>query len=234
MLAQVPPFLRAGMPSIPCCPSLTQAPSPVAALRVHCVAWALLAFGCQALAQVSTQQPVERGSAPQATRSDELVAPPPYEVTATRSRMLASPASLPRLGGRALNDLAGVTYRVWRSHGSADIGVGVGTLGYLVPAADGSTGGPQALVGVAPAVVVGVRVRVSDEHAVFADAYRARGLGAGPVGIDYGTKVGVEWRPAKSTLGLEHGALGMQLESGYKLSLKVRHGGPSLYLRSQF
>lgn len=210
------------------------APSPVVALRARCVFWALLVCGCNALAQVSTQRPVEREAAPLASRSDDSAAPSPYEVTVTRSRMLARPASQPLLDGRASNDLAGVSYRIWRSHGRADVGVGIGTLGYLVPAGNGRTDGTQALVGAVPAVSLGVRLRVSDEHAVFADAYRARGLGAGPVGIDYGTKVGVEWRPAKSTLGLEHGALGMQLESGYKLSLKVRHGGPSLYLRSQF
>jgi len=43
----------------------------------------------------------------------------------------------------------------------------------------------------------------------------------------------VEWRLAKSTLGFEHGALGLQLQPSQDLSLKVRHGGPKLYLRSQ-
>ena len=94
-----------------------------------------------------------------------------------------------------------------------------------------STGAALAQV---PPASLGLRWRVSDEHAVFAAAYIARPAAAGARGVDYGTKMGVEWRPAKSTLGLEHGALGMQLESGYKLSLKVRRGGPSVYLRSQF
>lgn len=190
-----------------------------------------------ALAQVSTQRALERDAAPLAGRSDELAAVLPYEVTAQRSRMLARPVSLPQAGGRVPSDLASVTYRIWRSHGRADVGVGVATLGYLVPAADGRSVGAersQALVGAVPALSMGVRYRVTDEHAVFADAYRARGAAAGMADVGYGTKLGVEWRPAKATLGLEHGALGMQLESGYRLSLRVRHGGPSLYLRSQF
>jgi hypothetical protein len=35
-------------------------------------------------------------------------------------------------------------------------------------------------------------------------------------------------------LGFDHGAIGMQLDSGYRLSLKPRHGGLGLYLRGQF
>lgn len=191
-----------------------------------------------ALAQVSTQRALERDAAPLAGRIDELAAVLPYEVTAQRSRVLARPVSLPQAGGLVPSDLASVTYRIWRSHGRADVGVGVATLGYLVPAADGRAGGrldsSQTLVAAVPALSMGVRYRVTDEHAVFADAYRARGAAAGTADVGYGTKLGVEWRPAKATLGLEHGALGMQLESGYRLSLRVRHGGPSLYLRSQF
>lgn len=209
-------------------------PAPGAALRTLGVGLALLAYGCDLAAQAATQRPAGRDSAPLPSRGDESAATTPYEVTAVRSHMLGRPAPLPRLDGRASNDLVGVTYRVWRSSGRADVGVGVGTLGYLVPSADGRADGPQALVGAVPALSMGVRYRVSDEHAVFADASRARGLGAGPADVYYGTKVGVEWRPAKPTLGLERGALGFQLESGYKLSLRVRRGGPSLYLRGQF
>lgn len=67
-----------------------------------------------------------------------------------------------------------------------------------------------------------------------AEAYPGIALAVAAADARYGTKLGVEWRPSKSTLGLEQGALGMQLESGYRLSLKVRRGSPSLYLRSQF
>ncbi len=53
-------------------------------------------------------------------------------------------------------------------------------------------------------------------------------------GVDMGTRVGLEWMPAKSNFGLAQGALGLQLESGYRLSLKLRRGGPTVYLRGQF
>jgi hypothetical protein len=61
-----------------------------------------------------------------------------------------------------------------------------------------------------------------------------RGLGAEVPGNYVNTKVGMEWKPAKRTLGFEHGAVGMQLDSGYRLALKPRHGGLGLYLRGQF
>jgi hypothetical protein len=150
----------------------------------------------------------------------------------------ADPASLARFDGRAFGEPLGFGYRVWASSGRADVGIGIGTLPYLVPAGDGRTDGrterAQALVGAMPAITLGLRYRLSAEHALYADAARVRGLGARPAAIDYGAEVGVEWRPAKPTFGFEHGALGLQLASGSKLSLKLRRGGPSLYLRSQF
>jgi hypothetical protein len=201
--------------------------------------WLVLAAGsCSVAAQPSTTWPGEPPRAVSVIRANAFAATSAIEVTAERSLVLARAAPLATLDGRTSNDLAGVTYRVWSGHGRTALGLGVGTLGYVVPSADGRlpmhTEAPQALVGAVPAVSLGVRYSVSSEHAVFADASRARSLGAGPPRTYVGTKVGVEWKPAKSTLGLEQGAFGMQLESGYKLSLKVRHGGPSVYLRGKF
>ena len=220
----------------PCCPLPRLALPQLAALRGSGVGLWLAICGATALAQVSTQRMPEPAIVPPPSRDYALTLAQPYEATAVRSRVFARAVALPQAGGRVPNDLAALTYRVWRSHGRADVGVGVGTLGYLVPSADGPVGADaaQALVGAVPTVSMGLRFRVTDEHALFADAYRARGPVVGALVAGYGSKLGVEWRPAKSTLGLEHGALGMQLESGYRVSLKVRHGGPSLYLRSQF
>ena len=207
---------------------------PAVTLVLGLALWLSLCGGA-ALAQVSTQSVPEQTLATQDGRiGDPAPAPALYEVTATRSRVFARPVALPQAGGRASNELAAVNYRVWRTHGRADLGAGVGTLGYLVPPSDRLAGSPTALVGAVPTLSMGVRLRVTDEHALFADAYRARGPAAGAAGPGYGSKLGVEWRPAKQTYGLEHGALGMQLESGYRLSLKVRHGRPSLYLRGKF
>lgn len=143
---------------------------------------------------------------------------------------------LARFDNRLPGEMADVSFRVWASSGRVD--GSRGALGALAPLteshADGRPARAQALEAAVSAVALGLRYRLSGEHALFADASRVRGLGAGLAGVDYGAKVGVEWQPAKSTFGLEHGALGMQMAAGYKLSLKVRHGGPSLYLRSQF
>jgi hypothetical protein len=54
-----------------------------------------------------------------------------------------------------------------------------------------------------------------------------------PVG-ELTTQLGLEWQPTRSTLGFEPGALGLQLNTGYRLSLKARHGAPVLYLRTTF
>jgi len=48
------------------------------------------------------------------------------------------------------------------------------------------------------------------------------------------TKVGMEWKPATSRFGLDHGALGVQFNSGYRLSFKARKDGLRIYLRGQF
>lgn len=143
---------------------------------------------------------------------------------------------LARFDNRLPSEMADVSFRVWASSGRVD--ASRSALGFLVPLiearADGRPAQPQALAAGATAVALGLRYRLSGEHALFADAARVRGLGAGLAGVDVGAKVGVEWQPAKSTFGLEHGALGMQMAAGYKISLKVRHGGPSVYLRSKF
>ena len=126
-------------------------------------------------------------------------------------------------------ELAGLNYRLWMSHGRTDVGVGFGPLAHVEP----TMHGPTRLSGSVPSVTLGLRFRVSDEHLLFADASRAR-LGPDPDATYVTAKLGYEWKPAKSALGFEHGALGVQLDSGYRLSLKVRHGKPALYLRAQF
>jgi hypothetical protein len=214
-------------------PSL-HASRTAALLRTLGVGLVLMAGLCEVAAQESQLLNSYQDGAVLATRTDEPASPTSYEITAVRSRMLAPVGPLAHLDGRMTNEVAGLSYRVWMSRGRADVGVGVGTLGYVMPTADGRVDGPRALAGSVPAVMVGVRYRMSNEHSVFADASGVRGLGADPNGAYYNTKVGMEWKPAKSKLGLEHGALGLHFDSGYKLSLKARRGGLGLYMRSQF
>lgn len=88
--------------------------------------------------------------------------------------------------------------------------------------------------GAVPTASIAMHYRISDRHVLFANAAQAGGLGANPATNDISTKLGVEWKPSRSTLGFEHGAIGVQLDSGFRLSLKSRRGGPVLYLRNSF
>jgi hypothetical protein len=156
------------------------------------------------------------------------------EVTAVRSHIMAPAMSAAYADGRSLDELAGVSYRVWLSRGRADLGLGLGTLGYVVPPAGGRADSPHTLAGLVPTVTLGLRLRVSPESALYADASSARGLALERGADFYNAKVGMEWKPAKSRLGLEHGSLGIQFDSGYRMSLRARHGGLGVYLRSKF
>ena len=149
-----------------------------------------------------------------------------FEVQAVISHVHAAAFA----GGRTGPEMAGINYRLWITQGRADVGVGLGSLGYVLPSGEGH----KTVVGAMPTVSIGMRYRMSEQHLLFADASGARGLGVDPSATLVTTKVGLEWKPARSRLGLEHGALGMQLDSGMRLSLKSRRGGPALYLRNTF
>jgi hypothetical protein len=157
------------------------------------------------------------------------------EVSTVRTRLGTTMVpALQMPDGRSATDLAGVDYRLWMTRGRAGIGFGVGTLGYVQPAPGGRTDGPLTLTGSAPTVSVALRMRMTRESAVYADATGAMGLGPDPDAGYVNTKVGVEWQPAKSRFGFEGGRLALQLDSGYKISLRARKGGIGLYLRGQF
>ncbi|WP_280152963.1 hypothetical protein [Piscinibacter sp. XHJ-5] len=155
------------------------------------------------------------------------------EVDATRSRLTPPGAPALTSDGRQMTELAGVNYRLWLSRGPAAMGVGVGTLGYVRPPSEG-IGAPVTLTGAAPTLSVGLRYRTSMHSAVYADALGARGLPPDGEGYYVNTKVGMEWKPAKSTLGFDHGTIGVHFDSGYRLSVRPRKGGLGVYLRGQF
>jgi hypothetical protein len=156
------------------------------------------------------------------------------ELSAVHTRLAPSAVAPTAAGGRPLSDLAGVDYRLWMSHGRAQWGVGVGTLGYVQPHASGRVEGPMSLIDAAPTVSLGLRYRVTPESSVFANASGTRGLGSDTANAYVNAKVGMEWKPAKPRFGFDHGAIGMQFDSGYALSLKARQGGVGLYLRGKF
>jgi hypothetical protein len=212
------------------------APTPVAALRATVVGLVLLACLCEVAAgQEALPLAAYQDGVVLANRIDDANPATSTEITTVRSH-LSAPALPPGSGdgGRLSTELAGVNYRWWLSNGRAQLGVGVGTLGYLMPSPDGRLDGPRTLTGSVPTLSLGLRYHVSPQSHFFADASGVRGLGPDPSMAQVNTKVGVEWKPAKSRLGLEQGALGFHFDSGYKLSLKARHGGLGLYLRSTF
>ena len=86
----------------------------------------------------------------------------------------------------------------------------------------------------APASTVGPRWRLTGQRLLYADAKPTHGPGSDPAGAEITTRVGVEWMSAKPRLGLQQGSVGFQLESGYRMSLRTRHGGLALYLRGKF
>ncbi len=166
------------------------------------------------------------------------------EVTALRDGVLSPwspPALLPALlpvSTRVSSDPVPANQYLRRASASFDTSQGARASAGRALAVGGRAGAvagaAQAGAAAAPVLSIGGRLRVTGEPLSVADAYRARGLAAGPTGLGGASRLGVEWRPAKATFGLEHGAIGMQLDSGYRLSLKVRHGRPSLYLRGKF
>lgn len=94
--------------------------------------------------------------------------------------------------------------------------------------------GVPSLAGAPASARLDLRYRVGERYHVFADAARVRGFEAASAVAPVEVRVGVDWQPSKSTLELVHGAFGVQLDSGARVTLKVRRGGPMLYLRSRF
>ncbi len=152
--------------------------------------------------------------------------------------------------GRPYTEMGGVNYRWWLRRGRADLGIGVGTVGYLVAPIEGLAAsphsliydgphalvyaGPHTLAHTAPTVTVGWRYQLNERSTVFADALGARRSYADDRSDFYSTKVGMEWKERKSRLGFEQGSLGLRLDSGYRMSLRTRKGGLGVYLRGQF
>lgn len=136
--------------------------------------------------------------------------------------------------GRSLGEMAGVSVRWWARHGRANIGLGVGTVGFVVPAGDAFGVPPGALRAAVPTVTFGWRYHLSNDTAVYADATGARTLATDTAPGLYNTKVGMEWQPAKSKFGFENHSLGIQLQSGYRMSLRLKSGGVGVYFRGRF
>ena len=169
---------------------------------------------------------------------DEPAAVPPDNPAPRLTRVqVSADAALLRANAAAAGastQLVGVSYRWWVSHGRADVGVGIGTLGYRVTPFGALSDDPRISTGAAPMVSVAWRYRVSDQSVLHADASSARGLAVNG-GDGYFTKIGVEWKAKpESRWGLDGSSLGLQLDSGLRMSMRLKKGGVSFYLRSKF
>lgn len=159
----------------------------------------------------------------------------PPRITIERDRLLDTPPGPQDARGRAVGDVAGVSVKLWSSHGRNDVGVGVGTLGFfdLQPLPPG-VGGPPSMRAARPTVSFGWRYRLDGETAIYADAVSARRLATEAMSDLYAAKVGMEWKAATSRFGFENRSLGVQLQSGYRMSLRVKGGGLGVYFRGKF
>lgn len=162
---------------------------------------------------------------------DELVVVVPkplVSLTATR----AEPNY--RFRGTQYDEVRGVSYRWWLGNGRGAVGFGLGTIGYAVPVAtEGAALPATTVIGSVPTTSIGLRYALTPTTLAYADGSRARGLGGEPH-VFYNAKAGVEWKPAKSRVGFEGGRLGLQLDSGYRMSLRTKKGGIGVYLRGTF
>jgi hypothetical protein len=182
--------------------------------------------------EVSAETLYARAVTPRSLSSATEVAPP--AVTAQRTRLISNDPLPIGADGRPAYDLAGVSYRWWSRHGRSDVGVGVGTLGHVVMPTPGLTDSTPAIIGSTPTVTVGWRYRTSQTSSVFADASGARGLGLDNNNNYINTKVGAEWKASSSRLGFDRGNLGMQFDSGYRMTVRLRKSSVGVYLRGQF
>ena len=155
-----------------------------------------------------------------------------------RQEPLFDRQALTRLGGTEFGgraETSSIGYRWWASSGRVALGLGVGTVTHSIVAPAIGTE-PERLTGQTsgPSVSVGWRLQLSDQSTIYADTSAAQGLGQNPAAAYYTTRGGVEWKTRKSRLGFDRGSVAMQLDSGYRLSLRTRRGGVALVLRGSF
>lgn len=181
-----------------------------------------------ATAAVSTPMPQGRRAA-----VDPLAAPRYVRSDPALPAVLVAPANA---GATTRTELSEISRRWWLSNERADIGVGLGTIAYSVPAFDarGDETPATTLRHAVPAFSVGMRYRVSPESAVYADASNAPGL-YGKGSDAYSAKVGLEWHSEpRRGWGFMQGGLGMRFDSGKTMTMRIKGGGLGVYLRSKF
>ena len=146
----------------------------------------------------------------------------------------------PNLATRSLpgsrTDLTEMTYQRWAARGRADVGFGIGSV-MLVDRPNGMLPGRYADAGLATSsgtsLMLGLRYRTTDRSSIYADATHVTGLGlTGDERVV--SKVGIEFKAAKSDWQIAYGGLGFRLAGDTRMTLKPRRGGLGLYMRSSF
>jgi hypothetical protein len=129
--------------------------------------------------------------------------------------------------------LVDVSNRVWLGWGRVAFGVGIGTQSARLdqPIDSLQPPPPQA---VRPSMSLGWRYNLTDSSSFYAGASAARAWGEPDALPQYGARAGVEWKTARSRLGFDGGRLGLQLDSGYRMSIRTRSGGLQVALRRNF
>jgi hypothetical protein len=139
--------------------------------------------------------------------------------------------------GQVSDRLLDVSHRVWLGYGRGAVGFGVGTLGYVVTR-DANPADPRDRIGLLlvprPTMSVSLRYSLSASSSVYATASAVQPWRRDEGATLYNTRAGVEWKPAQSRFGFEGGRLGVQLDSGYRMSLRTKGGGVGIYLRRNF
>lgn len=140
--------------------------------------------------------------------------------------------------GFARHEQAQVDLRLWATRGRQAFGVGLGAMN-LTTLAPAQGGEPARLLSqhVGPALTVAWRVQLGEDATAYADTSTVPGGMPGDDGerrAYLSTRGGIEWKLTESRFGFERGRLSMRLDSGYRMSLRVRNGGVGLMLRGQF
>jgi hypothetical protein len=127
--------------------------------------------------------------------------------------------------------------RWWTTQGRADLGLGLGTLGYGLRPTGSIAGlvgtGNTTVVASATVLTLGMRYRTSDRSAVFADASSLHGSTFEGNEAVFG-KVGFELKSAQSAFHVSYGGLGMNLAGDAHMTVRPKHGGLALFMRTSF
>ena len=169
---------------------------------------------------------------------DDDVAPAAAPVS-TETRISRTDATdLPlRSAPGTRTDLTELSAQRWLHSGRASVGVGAGSIslvnrpnGMLPGAFADGTATPQ---GSGTLLMLGLRYRTSPQSSVYADTARVRGLGLD--GEDQVvSKVGIEFKAAKSDWNIGYGGLGMRLAGDARMTLKLRRGGVMVSMKREF